>query len=116
MEVPLSSPSASQPQSLAASYFPSKANFNSNSNSNSTSTSTSTQSSAPTSAPQSFPPPAQSQSQSQPQAQAQTQQQRPPPVTDAASPFLRDFNLVAEAAKRAQMAVLMRDMEAVGLS
>ncbi|KAI9880516.1 MAG: hypothetical protein M1830_002556 [Pleopsidium flavum] len=33
----------------------------------------------------------------------------------AASPFLRDFNLVAEAAKRAQMAVLMRDMEGVAL-
>jgi hypothetical protein len=29
--------------------------------------------------------------------------------------FLQNFNLVAEAAKRAQMAVLMRDMEAVGL-
>jgi hypothetical protein len=35
--------------------------------------------------------------------------------TDSASPFLRDFNLVAEAAKRAQMAVLMRDLEAVGI-
>jgi len=33
-----------------------------------------------------------------------------------ASPFLRDFNLVAEAAKRAQIAVLVRDLEAVGLS
>ncbi|ETS82184.1 hypothetical protein PFICI_07186 [Pestalotiopsis fici W106-1] len=30
--------------------------------------------------------------------------------------FLRDFNLVAEAAKRAQMACLMRDMESCGLS
>lgn len=30
--------------------------------------------------------------------------------------FLRDFNLVAEAAKRAQMACLMRDMEGCGLS
>jgi len=31
-------------------------------------------------------------------------------------PFLKDFTLVAEAAKRAQMAVLMREMESVGLS
>ncbi|RDW82083.1 hypothetical protein BP6252_03195 [Coleophoma cylindrospora] len=46
---------------------------------------------------------------SQQQAQAMGGQQ-------ATSPFLRDFNLVAEAAKRAQMACLMRDMEAVGLS
>jgi hypothetical protein len=36
-----------------------------------------------------------------------------PPSTDA---FLKDFTLVAEAAKRAQMAVLMRDFESVGLS
>jgi hypothetical protein len=34
------------------------------------------------------------------------------PSTDA---FLKDFTLVAEAAKRAQMAVLMRDFESVGL-
>lgn len=33
----------------------------------------------------------------------------------ASTPFLRDFNLVAEAAKRAQMAVLMRDMGDVTL-
>lgn len=61
------------------------------------------QSSAPTSAPQ-----------IQPQTHPQTQQR---PVTDASatSPFLSDFNLVAEAAKRAQMAVLMRDLKAVGL-
>ncbi|KAK3989271.1 hypothetical protein QBC44DRAFT_241843 [Cladorrhinum sp. PSN332] len=30
-------------------------------------------------------------------------------------PFLKDFTLVAEAAKRAQMAVLMRDFEGIGL-
>ncbi|OLN85942.1 hypothetical protein CCHL11_05453 [Colletotrichum chlorophyti] len=42
---------------------------------------------------------------SQPTAQA--------PSTEA---FLRDFTLVAEAAKRAQMAVMMRDFEACGLS
>ncbi|KAL0942448.1 uncharacterized protein CTRU02_200334 [Colletotrichum truncatum] len=35
------------------------------------------------------------------------------PSTEA---FLRDFTLVAEAAKRAQMAVMMRDFEACGLS
>ncbi|RFU34199.1 hypothetical protein B7463_g2113, partial [Scytalidium lignicola] len=33
----------------------------------------------------------------------------------ATLPFLRDFNLVAEAAKRAQMAVMMRDFEGIGL-
>ncbi|MCJ1254946.1 hypothetical protein MMC24_002762 [Lignoscripta atroalba] len=33
----------------------------------------------------------------------------------ASTPFLRDFNLVAEAAKRAQVAVLMRDMGDVSL-
>ncbi|EMR69219.1 hypothetical protein MGN70_007551 [Eutypa lata] len=35
------------------------------------------------------------------------------PSTDV---FIRDLNLVAEAAKRAQMAVLMRDMEGIALS
>ena len=35
------------------------------------------------------------------------------PSTDA---FIRDLNLVAEAAKRAQMAVLMRDLEGVAIS
>ncbi|KAI2605978.1 uncharacterized protein GGS25DRAFT_523648 [Hypoxylon fragiforme] len=35
-----------------------------------------------------------------------------PPSTDA---FIRDLNLVAEAAKRAQMAVLMRDLEGIGI-
>ncbi|KAL2758714.1 hypothetical protein ACRALDRAFT_2067221, partial [Sodiomyces alcalophilus JCM 7366] len=34
------------------------------------------------------------------------------PSTDA---FLRDFSLVAEAAKRAQMAVMVRDFEGIGL-
>lgn len=33
----------------------------------------------------------------------------------ATAPFLQDFNLVAEAAKRAQMAVVMRDLESVTL-
>lgn len=45
----------------------------------------------------------------------------PPPVpqnTKAPSTdtFLKDFTLVAEAAKRAQMAVMIRDLENVGLS
>ncbi|XXH03734.1 hypothetical protein Hte_010140 [Hypoxylon texense] len=35
------------------------------------------------------------------------------PSTDA---FIRDLNLVAEAAKRAQMAVLMRDLDNIALS
>ncbi|KAF9882119.1 hypothetical protein CkaCkLH20_00155 [Colletotrichum karsti] len=43
----------------------------------------------------------------------QQHQQAPAPSTEA---FLRDFTLVAEAAKRAQMAVMMRDFEACGLS
>ncbi|PYH48595.1 uncharacterized protein BP01DRAFT_151873 [Aspergillus saccharolyticus JOP 1030-1] len=33
----------------------------------------------------------------------------------ATAPFLRDFSLVAEAAKRAQMSVIMRDLESVTL-
>jgi len=46
------------------------------------------------------------------------QMQQPPPAqkpNDTTSPFLRDFNLVAEAAKRAQMAVLMRDFESTAI-
>ncbi|KAK3370264.1 hypothetical protein B0H63DRAFT_527998 [Podospora didyma] len=40
----------------------------------------------------------------------------PPPAMKSASTdsFLKDFTLVAEAAKRAQMACLMRDMESIG--
>jgi len=63
---------------------------------------------APSAAPQQQ----QQQSAGQPQV-TQPQTQR---LSGDAAPFLRDFNLVAEAAKRAQMAVLMRDLEAVGLS
>jgi hypothetical protein len=33
----------------------------------------------------------------------------------ATAPFLKDFNLIAEAAKRAEMAVVMRDLEGVTL-
>ncbi|RYP01515.1 hypothetical protein DL764_006181 [Monosporascus ibericus] len=44
----------------------------------------------------------------------------PPPPAQAGKPstdaFIQDLNLVAEAAKRAQMAVLMRDMEGIALS
>lgn len=43
---------------------------------------------------------------------------KPPPPrqthTPSTDPFLRDFTLVAEAAKRAQMAVLVRDLENIG--
>ncbi len=60
------------------------------------------------------------------QQQLQPQPQPPPPYSpprrgtvdggpSATSPFLRDFNLVAEAAKRAELAVLMRDLDAVAL-
>ncbi|KAK8098489.1 uncharacterized protein PG998_013975 [Apiospora kogelbergensis] len=41
----------------------------------------------------------------------------PPPTKQASTDiFIRDLNLVAEAAKRAQMACLMRDMESIGIS
>ena len=50
----------------------------------------------------------------QPPTQPQQQQgQTKSPGTDH---FIRNLNLVAEAAKRAEMAVLMRDMESIGLS
>ena len=35
--------------------------------------------------------------------------------TSSTDAFLKDFNLVAEAAKRAQMAVMMRDFEECGI-
>ena len=91
MEAPLSSPSLNGPSKNQPSYFGSSA-------------SSSAQSSGPTSAPQST-------QQQQPPLQPPPQQM----PADSASPFLRDFNLVAEAAKRAQMACLMRDLEAVGI-
>ncbi|PHH84351.1 hypothetical protein CDD83_2075 [Cordyceps sp. RAO-2017] len=47
-----------------------------------------------------------------PPAPAQ-QQQQPSPSTDA---LLKDFSLVAEAAKRAQVAVMVRDFESCGIS
>ncbi|KAI9663698.1 MAG: hypothetical protein M1821_007188 [Bathelium mastoideum] len=57
--------------------------------------------------------------QQQQQAQPQQYQQQGPqgsvmPQPETA-PFLRDFTLVAEAAKRAQVACLMRDMEGIEL-
>ncbi|KAJ5038123.1 uncharacterized protein L3040_006992 [Drepanopeziza brunnea f. sp. 'multigermtubi'] len=58
---------------------------------------------------------------SEPTPAPQNQQQipQPPPAQqrsiDETSPFLRDLNLVAEAAKRAQMACLMRDLEGVAI-
>ncbi|TDZ25973.1 hypothetical protein Cob_v000314 [Colletotrichum orbiculare MAFF 240422] len=53
--------------------------------------------------------------------QSPTSQLAPPPhppsgQVPSTEAFLRDFTLVAEAAKRAQMAVMMRDFEACGLS
>ncbi|KAI0012497.1 hypothetical protein F4779DRAFT_614468 [Xylariaceae sp. FL0662B] len=45
--------------------------------------------------------------------------QPPPPAapkTPSTDVFIRDLNLVAEAAKRAQMALLTRDLEGVALS
>ncbi|TGO30832.1 hypothetical protein BPAE_0003g01170 [Botrytis paeoniae] len=86
MNVPLTSPTRTTSSSTYFQPFP-------------TGPSKSSSSSGPTSAPQ---PPA-------PQAPQRSSSQ------DETSPFLKDFNLVAEAAKRAQMACLMRDMEGCGL-
>ncbi|XDG04500.1 hypothetical protein ABKA04_004115 [Annulohypoxylon sp. FPYF3050] len=44
---------------------------------------------------------------------------QPPPATQktpSTDAFIRDLNLVAEAAKRAQMAVLMRDLDSIAIS
>ncbi len=52
--------------------------------------------------------------------QSPSNKMAPPPPANIKAPstdvFLKDFTLVAEAAKRAQMAVMMRDFESVGLS
>lgn len=42
----------------------------------------------------------------------------PPPAqkTPSTDAFIQNLNLVAEAAKRAQMAVLMRDLEGIAIS
>ena len=53
-----------------------------------------------------------------PQQQEQTREETVRGGADdpsASTPFLRDLNLVAEAAKRAQMGILMRDMSEVAL-
>lgn len=50
---------------------------------------------------------------SAPAPRQQSKQAAAPPSTDA---FLKDFTLVAEAAKRAQVAVMVRDFESIGLS
>ena len=43
-------------------------------------------------------------------------QPAPAPVRTASTDaFLKDFNLVAEAAKRAQMAIMVRDFEECGI-
>jgi len=64
---------------------------------------------------------------SAPKSQLASASTAPPPYTtrdtsthhlsdpEGTTPYLRDFNLLAEAAKRAQMAVLMRDMEGLGV-
>lgn len=76
-----------------------------------------------------FAPPSAGQTQVAQQPQAQGQQQSAQPSTFQYNPdrtgagataqetssFIRDYALVAEAAKRAQMAVLMRDLEGVEL-
>lgn len=51
------------------------------------------------------------------QSPAHNAEPQPQPIDQGSStdPFLRDFTLVAEAAKRAQMAVMMRDFESVGI-
>ncbi|KAK8014732.1 hypothetical protein PG990_008028 [Apiospora arundinis] len=53
-------------------------------------------------------------------ARAQLPGASPPPTREvkqaSTDVFIRDLNLVAEAAKRAQMACLMRDMESIGIS
>ncbi|RMJ25322.1 hypothetical protein PHISP_03809 [Aspergillus sp. HF37] len=76
--------------------------------------------------------PTECQSQSQSQNQSQSQSQHQPPAAQpadpayphqihglggptATAPFLRDFSLVAEAASRAQVSVVTRDLEGVSL-
>jgi len=49
------------------------------------------------------------------QSPAHIAQPQPQSIDQTADAFLRDFTLVAEAAKRAQMAVMMRDFESIGI-
>jgi len=76
-----------------------------------TSSSRSLQSTAPTSAPTSQPQSATFAPQMTHPLNHQSRISDP----DGTATYLRDFNLLAEAAKRAQMACLMRDMEAMGV-
>ncbi|TVY48507.1 hypothetical protein LOCC1_G001220 [Lachnellula occidentalis] len=114
MEAPFSSPSHPRPSNQTQpTYFTLSSSKSTNTTSSSAQPSSYSQ--PPQSQYQSAPAPAQHQ-----QAQTQAAQHQQQPVAGSSdsggtTPFLRDFNLVAEAAKRAQMAVLMRDMEAVGL-
>ncbi|APA16085.1 predicted protein [Sclerotinia sclerotiorum 1980 UF-70] len=94
MNAPLTPPTHTTSSSTYFQPFPT-----SSKSSTSSSTSSSSSSSGPTSA-------------SQPTAQ---QVPKRSSSQDETNPFLKDFNLVAEAAKRAQMACLMRDMEGCGL-
>lgn len=58
-----------------------------------------------------------SSTQQSPMSSAKIVPPQPAPTKTASTDvFLKDFTLVAEAAKRAQMAVMMRDFESVGLS
>jgi hypothetical protein len=50
-----------------------------------------------------------------PVSSAPPQDRKEPGGPTATAPFLRDFNLVAEAAKRAQMSIVMRDLESISL-
>ncbi|CAL3972505.1 hypothetical protein PZA11_004391 [Diplocarpon coronariae] len=106
MEAPLSSPSRLQRQALTLTQQQQQQQQPPPPPPYSAYPSSTTPTSGPTSAAQSQQHHAQ---QIPPQAAAQ------PRSNDTASPFLRDFNLVAEAAKRAQMACLMRDLEGVAI-
>lgn len=58
-------------------------------------------------------------SQQQSPANAASASSAPAPVqvkTPSTDPFLKDFTLIAEAAKRAQVAVMVRDFEDCGIS
>ncbi|KAG9232299.1 hypothetical protein BJ875DRAFT_486227 [Amylocarpus encephaloides] len=103
MDAPLSSPSMNGPSQTHSSYFVKSA---------SSSAASSTQASSSNGAAQTQ---SQQNQQYQPPQPARQSQQAQMQTADGTSPFLRDFNLVAEAAKRAQIACLMRDMEAVGI-
>ncbi|KAH0545168.1 hypothetical protein FGG08_000780 [Glutinoglossum americanum] len=122
------------PQSTSHSSHPSNSSVSSSATSSGTFTSTySQQMAVPESTPQAkqldqpFPPNTQSshgqKSSGQPRSQGQSSQERPAAPgyspnnggPTATSPFLKDFSLVAEAAKRAQVSILVRDLDGVTL-